>query len=418
VILQAYPTLDADARRDAIATLASRAGFALALLQAVERGNVDKSDLSADTIRQLGNLKDPRVRAQLAKVWGTVRATAADKQKLIARYKKMITSPGPKPDIELGRAQFAKTCMQCHALFGTGAAIGPELTGSNRANLDYLLANVGDPSAMMAKEYQSTVLQTDSGRVLTGIVKKQDDHTVTVVTATETITLPRKEIEQMQLSNQSMMPDNQWQTMSPHEIRSLVAYLRGPRQVPMLATADNASRLFNGHDLTGWTGDKTLWKVEQGEIVGRSPGIQENQFLVSELTVEDFELQLKVRLTPNRANSGIQFRSQRLPSGHTKGYQADIGAGWWGALYEELGRGLLSKPPANTDFLNVDQWNDYRIVATGDHLRTFINGHRCVDLHDSEGARRGILALQIHAGEALEVRFKDLQLRILGTEQE
>ncbi|MEO2049523.1 MAG: PVC-type heme-binding CxxCH protein [Pirellulales bacterium] len=413
VILHAYPALDTGARRAAIATLASRAEYALALLQAVETGQVDKTDLSADILRQLGNLKNPRVRQRLTAVWGIVRESTADKKKLIDRYKALITKSGPEPDIEFGRALFIKTCMQCHKLFGTGTTIGPELTGSNRANLDYLLSNVGDPSAVMAKEYQSTILQTDSGRIITGIIKKQDDRAVTIVTATETITLPREEIEEMQLSEQSMMPDNQWQTMSGHEIRSLVAYLASPHQVPILATTENANQLFNGRDLTGWSGDKTLWKVEQGEIVGRSPGIQENQFLVSDLVVTDFELSLKVRLIPDGANSGIQFRSQIAHGGHVKGYQADIGQGWWGALYDELGRGVLSKPPASTEFLKVGQWNDYRIVATGDHIRTFINGQACVDLHDPNGARRGILALQIHSGEAMEIRFKDLELRIV-----
>ena len=78
---------------------------------------------------------------------------------------------GPPADVNLGRAVFAKTCQQCHTLFGTGGKVGPDLTGSNRANLDYLLSNIVDPSAVLAKEYTPSIIQTEDGRIVTGIVK-------------------------------------------------------------------------------------------------------------------------------------------------------------------------------------------------------------------------------------------------------
>ena len=112
----------------------------------------------------------------------------------------------------------------------------------------------------------------------------------------------------------------------------------------MLATADNAKDFFNGKDLTGWDGDPKLWSVENGEIVGKTAtGIKKNQFLVSDLVAHDFRLSLKVKLTPNKENSGVQFRSEPLPDGEMRGPQADVGAGWWGKLYEESGRGLLGE---------------------------------------------------------------------------
>ena len=109
----------------------------------------------------------------------------------------------------------------------------------------------------------------------------------------------------------------------------------------MLATADNAKDFFNGKDLTGWDGDPKLWSVENGEIVGKTPGLKHNEFLRARWRPSDFRLTLKVKLTPNKENSGIQFRSEPLPDGEMKGPQADVGAGWWGKLYEENGRGLL-----------------------------------------------------------------------------
>ena len=411
LILDQYATFDANERRDAIATLASREEYAVALLGAIESKSIPSSDLSADIIRQLNNLGSESVREKVAKIWGTFRETAKDKKGQIAKYRRMIQGPGSDPDVQFGRALFDKTCKQCHKLFGTGAVIGPELTGSNRADLEYLLSNVVDPSAIMAKEYQSTIITTEAGRVITGIANTESDQSITVVTATETIDVPREEIEEMWLSDLSMMPDNQLQPMQPHEIRSLVAYLASGHQVSLLATRENQQTFFNGRDLTGWSGNRSLWRVEKGEIVGSSPGIKENEFLVSDLTVGDFELKLKVRLTPDSGNSGVQFRSEVVPGGHVKGYQADVGAGWWGSLYDELGRAILWKQ-TDVSFLKPEDWNDYRIVVVGDHIRTYVNGQPCVDLHDAEGARRGIIALQIHSGEAMEVRFKDLQLEV------
>ena len=109
----------------------------------------------------------------------------------------------------------------------------------------------------------------------------------------------------------------------------------------MLATPENAKTFFNGRDLTGWEGDPKLWTVEDGEIVGKTTGLARNEFLRSDLAAADFRLTVQVKLVKNEGNSGIQFRSEALPDGEMKGDQADVGAGWWGKLYEENGRGLL-----------------------------------------------------------------------------
>jgi hypothetical protein len=134
---------------------------------------------------------------------------------------------------------------------------------------------------------------------------------------------------------------------------------------------------------------------------------------VSDLAVEDFRLACEVKLTPNAANSGIQFRSEPLPDGEVRGYQADMGAGWWGKLYEEQGRGLLWDRSGEAH-LKPEEWNQYELVAIDGHVRTFLNGKPCVDLEDPEGARRGILALQVHSGGPTEVRFKNFKLEVLG----
>lgn len=410
-ILERYQEFDPNEKRDALNTLASRAAYAHQLLAAIESQKISAKDLSAEIVRQLGNLNDQSLNQKIGKVWGIVRESAADKKKLIADYKKMLARSRPKPDLHLGRAVFTKTCQQCHKLYGTGQSIGPELTGSNRANLDYLLSNVIDPSAVMAKDYQPAVIVTESGRIVTGIIKQQDKNSVTVATANETVIIPRAEIDEMSLSDKSMMPDNLWKQLNSTEVRSLVAYLAGRKQVPMQATKDNLKLFFNGQNLTGWTGNSQLWSVENGEIVGRSPGIKSNEFLVSDMLVGDFELKAKIKLSPNSGNSGIQFRSTLASNGHVKGYQADAGKGWWGKLYEELGRGLLFKE-SGEEHVRENEWNEYRIVAVGPRIRTYINGNLCADLHDPQGAKSGIIAFQIHSGGPMEVRFKDLELQL------
>ena len=131
------------------------------------------------------------------------------------------------------------------------------------------------------------------------------------------------------------------------------------------------------------------------------------------MVADDFRLTVKVKLVPNKENSGIQFRSEPLPDGEMQRLQADVGAGWWGKLYEEHGRGILSNKSGET-FVKVDDWNEYEVDAVGSQVQTWINGKACVDLDDPPGARRGIFAFQIHSGGAMEVRFKDLKLEVLG----
>jgi putative membrane-bound dehydrogenase-like protein len=412
VILQVYASLTPTEKRDALATLTARAAYGKALLAAVAAKKVSAAEMPADLIRQLRNLHDKDLNRQIAEVWGVVRNTPADKAKLIAQYRQMLMRPyQPQPDVLLGRALYAKICAQCHTLFGTGGKVGPDITGSNRANLDYVLENILDPSAVIPKEYAATLIELKNGRVITGIIRGETPAALTVITANETLTVPRAEVAALTPSNTSMMPDDQLKPLTDEEVRALIAYLQSPTQVPMLATADNAKDFFNGKDLAGWDGNPALWKVENGEIVGRSPGIPRNEFLRSHLTAGDFRLRLKVKLTPNSGNSGVQIRSEALPGGEMKGPQADIGAGWWGKLYDENGRGVLWDK-SGEPFVKSGEWNEYEIVAIGSRIRTFLNGKPCVDLDDPAGPRRGIFALQIHSGGPMEVRFKDLRLEV------
>jgi putative membrane-bound dehydrogenase-like protein len=411
-ILKVYAALPAAEKRDALATLAARVVYAKALLDAIGSKKIAAAEVSADLVRQLGTFKNKDLDKRIVEVWGIARPTAADKAKLMAHYRTMLKAPAKTaPDLSLGRAIYAKTCAQCHVLFGSGGKVGPELTGSNRADLNYLLENILDPSAVIAKEYTVTLIEMKDGRVINGILRGETPAALTVVTANETLTLSRQDIASMTPTDKSMMPDDQLKPMKDHEVRALIAYLQSPNQVPLLATAENVKEFFNGKDLTGWEGDPKLWKVEKGEIVGRTSGLKRNEFLRSQMTAGDFRLKVKVKLVPNKENSGIQFRSEEHPGGDVKGYQADIGEGCWGKLYEEHGRGVLSKK-SGEPLVKVDDWNEYEVIATGSKIRMYLNGKLCVDVNDPAGARRGIFAFQLHAGGPMEVRFKDLSLEV------
>jgi putative membrane-bound dehydrogenase-like protein len=412
-ILGVYEGLDSAARREALATLSSRAAYARALLDAVAAKKVPVAHLSSDLVRQLGNLRDAELDARIAKVWGTVRVTPKERTEIIRGWASKLKRPPQTPDLAHGRAVYQKACAQCHTLFGVGGKVGPDITGANRSSLDYLLENVFDPSAVIPKEYAMSLIRTKRGRLISGIVKEETPRALTVVTPEETLTVATKEIENRELSTVSMMPEDVLKGLSEMEIHALFAYLQSPVQTPLLATPENARDLFNGKDLTGWDGDPKLWSVQDGEIVGKTTGLKRNAFLRSQMIGTDFRLTLKVKLTPNAENSGIQFRSENLPEGEVKGPQADIGAGWWGKLYEEHGRGLLWKE-SGEKHVKADDWNEYVIEANGTKVRTWINGQMCVDLDDPKLARRGLFAFQLHSGKALEVRFKDIRLEVLG----
>ena len=240
-ILAAYPQLSASEKQAALATLASRVPYGVELLKAVSDKQIPAKDLSADLVRQLHNLKDESIDKMVGDVWGQVRSTPADKAALIDNYRKLLAKKTEQtPDPNLGRTVFSRTCQQCHTLYGVGANIGPDLTGSNRADVEYLLTNIVDPSALIAKEYQPTIFTTSDGRVITGIVSAENDKAVTVRTATETIILPKNEIDDRTLSKTSMMPEDPAEAV--HDARDTFAIRLSARQVAGADAGDKRQR--------------------------------------------------------------------------------------------------------------------------------------------------------------------------------
>ena len=233
-ILDRYSTFDAATRQDAIQTLASRPAWALKLIDAIEAGTVPRAELTAYTARQISSLGDAKSKARLLSVWGEVRTTSAEKIRLVESFKKRLTPESvARADRSAGRAIFHKTCASCHRIFDAGGAIGPDITGSQRTNLEYLLQTLIDPSAAVGKDFQMHVIETTAGRVITGLIVSETKAAVTVQTVNEKIVIPTAEIEERKLSSLSIMPEGMLQNLKIEQVRELFAYLMGPGQVPL-----------------------------------------------------------------------------------------------------------------------------------------------------------------------------------------
>ena len=132
-----------------------------------------------------------------------------------------------------GRVLFTTLCASCHTLFGEGAAIGPDITGSGRDNLDYLLENIVDPAAIVTADFRVSVVTMNDGRVLHGVVKAKTDRTITLQTVPDLITVERSEIRTVQESHLPLMPEGALEALSAVQRRDLMAYLMSPTQVPL-----------------------------------------------------------------------------------------------------------------------------------------------------------------------------------------
>ncbi len=234
LLIEGYQSFTAIERRDALNTLASRGSFARPLLRAVESTNIPPKDLTADLVRQMRSLKDPEISTQLDKIWGVMRETSTDMLREIERLKKQYRAGGSQPgDAPRGRVVFNRTCAPCHRLFDTGGDVGPDITGANRADLDYLLETIAFPNAVIPNEYRVSTVELKDGRIVTGIIKSQEATSLVIQTANERISLQRADVKRIELSENSMMPEGSLASISEQEMRDLIYYLGRPGQVPL-----------------------------------------------------------------------------------------------------------------------------------------------------------------------------------------
>jgi hypothetical protein len=198
---------------------------------------------------------------------------------------------------------------------------------------------------------------------------------------------------------------------------------------PFESPADQATKdpkpvaIFDGRTFEGWEGDLKIFRIEDNAIVGGSlkDKIARNEFLCTRKTYGDFELRLNVKLLGgDAANAGIQFRTKRIPNNYeVSGYQADVGIGWWGALYDESRRNKVLTGPDQARMKGLvkdGEWNDYVIRAEGKHIQLWVNGVQTVNYieQDPNIETSGVVCPQIHAGPPSEAWYKDITMVDLG----
>ncbi|MEM1067379.1 MAG: PVC-type heme-binding CxxCH protein [Planctomycetota bacterium] len=239
-IVARYRNFRGPFRPQVISILVSRASFAEQLLEAIDAGKIPRQDLSAYQVRQIHSLGSDSLSKMVSDVWGDVRETSAEKKQVIETLKEKLTSEFlTHANLGKGRALYAKTCQNCHRLYGEGEVVGPDLTGSDRGNLDYLLGNIVDPSAVVDKKYRMSILLTDDDRIINGLVIDETDRAITIQTATEKLTFPSDLIVSRKMTEKSPMPDGLLDTLTLEQIRDLIAYLRHPSQVDLASLPDD-----------------------------------------------------------------------------------------------------------------------------------------------------------------------------------
>jgi putative membrane-bound dehydrogenase-like protein len=226
LLLRQFASATISDRQALLGVLLSRPAWAGQLLDAVIGGQVPRSALNAFHARQIRGFKNAALDTKAAAIWGELRDSSAEKLAAMERWKQKLASAQLKSaDRKNGRKVYQTVCGACHVLNGEGVGIGPELTGSNRDNLDYLLQNIVDPSSVVAKDYQLSNFTMKDGRVLSGFVRSQNDRTVTIQTIGESTTVPLSDIEERSATSLSMMPEGLLEALPEKDARDLVAYL-------------------------------------------------------------------------------------------------------------------------------------------------------------------------------------------------
>ena len=233
-LLTNWPDRSQEWRAANVTTLASRAAWAKELLTFAEKNPAVRGDITPIHARQIRSLGDEAVNKQLTKVWGELHDTPEAKKQEIAKWRSLLTAAAlAQGDASKGRALFTTVCAACHKMYGEGAAIAPELTGSDRRNLDYLLENIVDPSAVVPADYRIAIVKLKDGRTLSGVIPEQNDRTVTVQTPAERVSFLRSDIAEMQQLSQSFMPEGLLTALGEENVKHLIAYLMSSGQVPL-----------------------------------------------------------------------------------------------------------------------------------------------------------------------------------------
>jgi putative heme-binding domain-containing protein len=225
-IIRVWGGLTDDVRHVASSILASRKGWALDLMTAVNTNQVDRAGISPDVVRRMTVYRDDRIAQLIARHFGSVEgATTSEMQHDIERITKVLKLQTGDP--YLGKKLFTAQCAKCHMLFGQGGQIGPDLTTFKRDDLDNMLLNVVNPSAEIREGFETLLVVTDDGRTASGFLVDRDSQVMVLRGSDgQNITIPQAKIEEMQPQRKSLMPEGLLKDYSDQQVRNLFAYLR------------------------------------------------------------------------------------------------------------------------------------------------------------------------------------------------
>jgi putative membrane-bound dehydrogenase-like protein len=231
-LIKKYGSLSADDKMEAVHTLATRVKYAQELTNALKSGAIPKQDVPAYVARQLRRL----VGNSFIDVWGAFDEIGVDKDALFSKYRDLLKENAiAQANPSNGRLLFQRACASCHQLHGVGGKIGPDITGANRTNTEYLLSNILTPSAIIQDAYKMHVILLEDGRLFSGIPAEENERQLRLRIADreEPITIAKSEIESRQISSISMMPEGSLAILKDQEVLDLFSYLQSPKQVPL-----------------------------------------------------------------------------------------------------------------------------------------------------------------------------------------
>ena len=224
MLLAKYNSFNDEEKAQAVNALSSRSGYGWILAQAIKNNTIPRKDISANVARQLRRV----VGSGFVEIWGPIDDKPAN-NKAYEKYKALISGANAKtPELNNGQVIFSKTCATCHVLFGKGGKIGPDLTGSHRSNIDYLLSNILDPSGVIQDDYKMLVVTTRDGRTFSGNLVSENARQITMrVVGQDDVILNKSAIQSREVMNTSMMPQGLLNNLSDQEVADLLGYLMG-----------------------------------------------------------------------------------------------------------------------------------------------------------------------------------------------
>lgn len=223
LLLNRYRGFDMSDRRVVIETLATRIEYARELLGSLKSGAIEKSEIPTYAARTLESM----LGSDFSEVYGDAAALSGDKGALFEKYRKLLTPEiMTNADPFEGKVVFDRTCAACHLMYGEGGEIGPDLTGSNRANLDYILLNILDPSADIPDSYKMVTVTTHEGQTLVGSIAEENGRRIVLNSVGQKQIVAKQDIKSRVVSDISMMPEGLLMTLKDDEVANLIQYLR------------------------------------------------------------------------------------------------------------------------------------------------------------------------------------------------